>query len=73
MRGKRREVSRGFLIAMSFILSQCILAQSIQVIFTDLILIKIINLISIIFLASFIGAFIREIFVIKERASWRQE
>ena len=63
---KRKEASPTFLVVMSIVFGLCIILQSFQVLNANHIIVKIVNLISVIFLSSFIGAFIREIFIMKQ-------
>ena len=64
---RRREATPKFLVVTCIIFGLCVILQSVQVLKTNLTIVKILNLISIIFLSSIIGAYIREIFLLKKR------
>lgn len=64
---KRKEATPKYLIVMSIIFSLCVIIQSVQVIYTDYMFVKIVNLIAIIFISSAIGAFIRVVFILKKK------
>ncbi|EGA90390.1 hypothetical protein GPDM_05156 [Planococcus donghaensis MPA1U2] len=64
---KRSEATPNFIIVMSIIFGLFIVFQSVQVISTPHTFVKVVNLISIIFLSGVIGSFIREIFILKKK------
>ncbi|WP_391117006.1 hypothetical protein [Psychrobacillus sp. L3] len=64
---KRREATPKFLVLMSIIFGLCVIIQSVQVIYTPHTIVKVANLIAIIFVSSVIGSFIREIFILKKK------
>ncbi|MGE6486832.1 hypothetical protein [Paenisporosarcina sp. NPDC076898] len=55
-----------FLLIMCIVYGLFVIGQSIQVIYTPSTLVKVVNLIAIVFLSGVIGAFIREIFILKK-------
>ena len=64
---KRKEATPKYLAMMSIIFGSLVIVQSLQVIYAPYLFIRVINLIAIIFLSAAIGAFIREIFVLKKK------
>ena len=65
---QRKKATPKFLIIMCIVYGLFIISQSIQVIYTPSTLVKVVNLIAIVFLSGAIGAFIREIFILKKEA-----
>ncbi|ANU13093.1 hypothetical protein [Planococcus halocryophilus] len=63
---KRKEATPNFIIVMSIIFGLFVVFQSVQVISTPHTFVRVVNLISIIILSGAIGAFIREIFILKK-------
>ncbi|WP_342505989.1 hypothetical protein [Sporosarcina sp. FSL K6-2383] len=64
---KRREATPKYLAVMSIIWGMLVIIQSAQVMYTPYPFVRVINLIAIIFLSAAIGAFVREIFVLKNK------
>lgn len=64
---KQREATPAYIIMNSIIFSLFVIIQSVQVIYTPHTFVRVINLITIIFLSSAIGAFIRELFILKKK------
>lgn len=64
---KQREATSAYIILNSIIFSLFVIIQSVQVIYTPHTFVRVINLITIIFLSSAIGAFIRELFILKKK------
>lgn len=64
----RKKVTPKFLIIMCIAYGLFIISQSIQVIYTPSTLVKVVNLFAIVFLSGAIGAFVREIFILKKEA-----
>jgi len=63
---KRREATPAYIIKSSIILGLLVIMPSIQVIYTPHTFVRVISLIMIILLSSVIGAFIRELFILKK-------
>ncbi|WP_313891809.1 hypothetical protein [Psychrobacillus sp.] len=63
----RRKVTPTFLVMMCILYALIIVSQCVQVIYTPHTFVKVINLLTIILLSSIIGAFIRELFVLKKK------
>lgn len=64
---KQREATPAYIIKTSIIFLLFVIIQSIQVIYTPHTFVRVVNLITIIFLSSAIGAFIRELFILKKK------
>ena len=64
---KRREATPKFLVVISIIFGLIVIIQSAQVIYTPHTFVKVVNLISTILVSGAIGAFIREIFILKKK------
>ena len=64
---KQREATPAYIIMTSIIFSLFVIIQSVQVIYTPHTFVRVVRLITIIFLSSAIGAFIRELFIIKKK------
>ena len=64
---KQREATPAYIIMNSIIFCLFVIIQSIQVIYTPHTFVRVISLITIIFLSSAIGAFIRELFILKKK------
>ena len=63
---KRKETKPKFIIVISIIFSLLVIIQSVQVIYTPHTFVRVVNLITTIFLSGAIGAFIREFFILKK-------
>lgn len=63
---KRKETTPRNIIIMCSIFSVLVIIQCIQIIYSPHAFVKVINLISTIFLSAIIGAFIRELFSLKK-------
>ncbi|EPD51053.1 hypothetical protein MHH33_17220 [Paenisporosarcina sp. FSL H8-0542] len=63
----RKEVTPKFLIIMCVAYSLFVISQCLQVMYTPSTVLKVVNLIAIVFLSGVIGAFIREIFILKKK------
>ena len=63
---QRRDATPEFIIIMCILFGIFVLIQSVQIIFTTHTFIRVISLISVTLLSSIIGAFIREIFILKK-------
>ena len=63
---KRREATPAYIITNSIIFGLFVIMQSIQVIYTPHTFVRVISLIMIILISSLIGAFIRELFILKK-------
>ncbi|MBW9234398.1 hypothetical protein JQK62_19450 [Leptospira santarosai] len=68
MRKNRKKATPKFLLTMCLVYGLFIIDQSVQVIYTPSTVVKVVNLIAIIFLSGAIGAFVREIFILKKEA-----
>jgi len=64
---KRRKGTPAYIIMMSIIFGIFVIIQSIQVIYSPHTFVRVINLLTLIFLSSAIGAFIRELFILKKK------
>ncbi len=64
---KRREATPKFIVVISIIFGLFVIIQSVQVIYTPHTFVRVVNLISTIFVSGAIGAFIREIFILKKK------
>ncbi|ART74877.1 hypothetical protein B4U37_01910 [Sutcliffiella horikoshii] len=64
---KRREATPKYFILMSVILGLLVIIQSVPVIYAPHTFVRVVNLIVIIFLSAIVGAFIREVFVLKKK------
>lgn len=63
----RKEVTPKFLIIKCVAYSLFVISQCLQVMYTPSTVVKVVNLIAIVFLSGVIGAFIREIFILKKK------
>lgn len=63
---KPREATPKYIIMISLTFGLFVISQSVQVIYTPYTFVRVVNLIAIILLSSAIGAFIREIFILKK-------
>ena len=63
---KRREATPAYIITNSIIYGLFVIMQSIQVIYTPYTFVRVTSLIMIILISSVIGAFIRELFILKK-------
>ncbi len=64
---KRKEATPKFIVVMSILFGFIVITQSLQVIYTPYLFVRVVNLVGVIFLSSVIGAFIREFFVLKKK------
>lgn len=64
---KRKEATPKFIAVMSIIFGSIVIVQSLQVIYTPYPFVRVINLVGIIFISASIGAFIRELFILKKK------
>ncbi|MEK5038644.1 hypothetical protein [Sporosarcina sp. FSL K6-3457] len=64
---KRKEATPKYLAVMSIIFGSIVIVQGLQVIYTPYPFVRVVNLLGIIFLSAAIGAFIREIFILKKK------
>ncbi|PZX07359.1 hypothetical protein C7437_101472 [Psychrobacillus insolitus] len=64
---KRREATPKFIVVISIIFGLFVIIQSVQVIYTPHTFVRVVNLISTIFVSGAIGAFIRELFILKKK------
>ncbi|KAA0941073.1 hypothetical protein FQ087_21610 [Sporosarcina sp. ANT_H38] len=63
----RREATSKFIVVVSIIFGLIVIIQSVQVIYTPHTFVRVVNLLSTIFVSGAIGAFIREIFILKKK------
>ncbi|MEA3318542.1 MAG: hypothetical protein U9Q88_00850 [Bacillota bacterium] len=70
---KKNEPSVRFLMFMSSLLCLFIILQSIVVVYTPHIFVRMMNMIAIIGASGIVGAFIREIFILKEKLAGKGE
>ena len=63
---KRKEATPAYIITNSIIYGLFVIMQSIQVIYTPYTFVRVTSLIMIILISSVIGAFIRELFILKK-------
>lgn len=64
---KRREATPKFIVVISIIFGLFVIIQSVQVIYTPHTFVRVVNLIFTIFVSGAIGAFIRELFILKKK------
>ncbi|MFD1927052.1 hypothetical protein ACFSFY_03125 [Sporosarcina siberiensis] len=64
---KRREATPKFLVVMSIIFGLFVTIQAFLVISSPHTFVRVVNLITTIFVSGVIGAFIREIFILKKK------
>ncbi|MFO1443672.1 hypothetical protein KDN24_10705 [Bacillus sp. Bva_UNVM-123] len=62
-----KKATRKYLTAMSIIFTGMIILAAIQVVLSPLLLVRLINTILIIFVSACTGAFIREMFILKQK------
>jgi len=65
----RKEASPKFIITMCIVYSLLVIIQSVQIIITPHTFVRVINLVTVILLSSIIGAFIRELFILKKKVT----
>ena len=63
----RKEASPKFIFTMCIVYSLLVIIQSVQIIITPHTFLRVINLFAVIMLSSIIGAFIRELFILKKK------
>jgi len=63
----RKEASPKFIITMCIVYSLLVIIQSVQIIITPHTFVRVISLFAVIMLSSIIGAFIRELFILKKK------
>jgi len=66
---QRKEASPKFIITMCIVYSLFVIMQSVQIIITPHTFIRVISLVTVILLSSIIGAFIRELFILKKKVT----
>jgi len=64
---KRKETTPKFIVVISITFGLIVIIQSFQVIYTPHTFIRVVNLISTILISGAIGAFIRELFILKKK------
>ena len=66
---QRKEVTPKFIITMCMMYGLFVMIQSVQIIITPHTFNRVISLVTVILLASIIGAFIRELFILKKKVT----
>ena len=66
---QRKETTPKFIITMSIVYGLFVIIQSVQIIITPHIFIRVISLVTVILLSSIIGAFMRELFILKKKVN----
>ena len=66
---QRKEASPKFIVTMCIVYSLFVIVQSVEIINTPHTFIRVISLVTVILLSSIIGAFIRELFILKKKVT----
>ena len=66
---QRKEASPKFIITMCIVYSLFVIVKSVEIINTPHTFITVISLVTVILLSSIIGAFIRELFILKKKVT----
>ena len=66
---QRKEATPKVIITMCIVYSLLVIIQSVQIIITPHTFVRVISLVTVILLSSIIGAFIRELFILKKKVT----
>ena len=66
---QRKEAKPKFIFTMCIVYSLLVIIQSVQIIITPHTFVRVISLVTVILLSSIIGAFIRELFILKKKVT----
>jgi antibiotic biosynthesis monooxygenase (ABM) superfamily enzyme len=66
---QRKEATPKFIITMCIVYGLFVIIQSVQIIITPHTFVRVISLVTVILISSIIGAFIRELFILKKKVT----